>query len=162
MLQSERVEAVFWRMPRYESKQWIIDCPANQAQIFLVTEIRSRYRSHVDDQGPHLRLHLTGPTADRAQAHQQQVAPFDCPCEVGNGGSSLHLLHQTLESSSFLVSGGIAVHSLAAAGVNSGIFSTFTMFMPLLYARSLPKAAHRSRSRLRRCQIEGLLRQSAA
>jgi hypothetical protein len=26
------------------------------------------------------------PTADRAQAHQQQVAAFDCPCEVGNGG----------------------------------------------------------------------------
>jgi hypothetical protein len=26
------------------------------------------------------------PTADRAQAHQQQVAAFDCTCEVGNGG----------------------------------------------------------------------------
>lgn len=108
---------------------------------------------------------ITLATSPRQIEHKptsSRSPPLTAPVKLVMVVSSLHLLHQTLESSSFLVSGGIAVHSLAAAGVNSGIFSTFTMFMPLLYARSLPKAAHRSRSRLRRCQIEGLLRQSAA
>jgi hypothetical protein len=41
--------------------------------------------------------------------------------------SSLHVLHQTLDSSSFLVSAGIVAHSFAAGSVKLGIDSTLML-----------------------------------